>query len=315
MSPLVTGALIGLAAGLGLMIVALCSPPARPVRLADRLAPYLREAPRPSRLLVGGRVGSTTMTGAVGRLVGPWTTGLGGAIDRFVGGRQSVRRRLDALENDATVEDFRLEQVVWGAIGLGLGVLAGVALSLLTGQAAFASILLLAAGGVVGGVLGRDWWLTRQVREREERMLLEFPVVADLLALAVTAGEGPVGAIERVCSLVGGELGRSLRLALARSRTGTPLAESLQRLADATSLEPLSRFVDGVVVALERGTPLAEVLRAQAADVREAGKRRLLEQGGRKELAMMVPVVFIVLPVTVIFALYPGLFAIVQLAR
>jgi tight adherence protein C len=41
-------------------------------------------------------------------------------------------------------------------------------------------------------------------------------------------------------------------------------------------------------VALERGTPLAEVLRAQAADVREAGKRRLLESGGRKEIAMMV---------------------------
>ena len=39
---------------------------------------------------------------------------------------------------------------------------------------------------------------------------------------------------------------------------------------------------------LERGTPLAEVLRAQAADVREAGKRQLLESGGRKEIAMMV---------------------------
>ena len=43
---------------------------------------------------------------------------------------------------------------------------------------------------------------------------------------------------------------------------------------------------------LERGTPLTEVLRAQAADVREAGKRRLLEAGGRKESAMMVAVVF-----------------------
>src|SRR3954471_6393334 len=41
---------------------------------------------------------------------------------------------------------------------------------------------------------------------------------------------------------------------------------------------------------IEQGTPLAEVLRAQAADVREAGRRRLLEAGGRKEIAMMVPV-------------------------
>ena len=62
-----------------------------------------------------------------------------------------------------------------------------------------------------------------------------------------------------------------------------------------------------MAIAVERGTPLADVLRAQAVDVREAGKRALLEAGGRKEIAMMVPVVFLVLPVTVLFALFPGL--------
>jgi len=44
-------------------------------------------------------------------------------------------------------------------------------------------------------------------------------------------------------------------------------------------------------VAIERGTPLADVLRAQAADVRALGKRQLLESGGRKEIAMMVPAI------------------------
>jgi tight adherence protein C len=62
-------------------------------------------------------------------------------------------------------------------------------------------------------------------------------------------------------------------------------------------------------VAIERGSPLADVLRAQATDAREAGKRALLELGGKKEIAMMVPVVFLILPVTVLFALFPGFFA------
>jgi len=44
-------------------------------------------------------------------------------------------------------------------------------------------------------------------------------------------------------------------------------------------------------VATERGTPLVDVLHAQAADVREAGRRELLETGARKEVLMMVPVV------------------------
>ena len=87
------------------------------------------------------------------------------------------------------------------------------------------------------------------------------------------------------------------------------MLEALEGLAARTSLAPLSRFVDGVSVAVERGTPLGEVLRAQAQDVRELGRRRLMEEGGRKEIAMMIPVVFFVLPVTVLFAVYPGIVA------
>jgi tight adherence protein C len=78
-------------------------------------------------------------------------------------------------------------------------------------------------------------------------------------------------------------------------------------MAGRVSVSAVTRFVDGIAVAIERGTPLADVLRAQAADAREVRKRSLMEIGGRKEILMLVPVVFLVLPVTVIFALYPGL--------
>jgi tight adherence protein C len=37
-----------------------------------------------------------------------------------------------------------------------------------------------------------------------------------------------------------------------------------------------------MAVAIERGTPLADVLRAQAADVRALGKRQLLETGAAR---------------------------------
>lgn len=63
----------------------------------------------------------------------------------------------------------------------------------------------------------------------------------------------------------------------------------------------------GIAVAIERGTPLAEVLRAQAQDVRDNAKRDLMEVAGKKEIAMLAPVVFFILPLTVIFAVFPGL--------
>ena len=44
----------------------------------------------------------------------------------------------------------------------------------------------------------------------------------------------------------------------------------------------------------------------QAGDARGVAKRELLESGGKKEVLMMIPVVFLILPVTVLFAIYPG---------
>jgi tight adherence protein C len=146
-------------------------------------------------------------------------------------------------------------------------------------------------------------------------MLAELPVMADLLALAVVAGEAPGTALQRVSRITHGELAHDMDTALAQARAGRPLTTALGELAERTTLEPLSRFVQGIVVAIERGTPMADVLRAQAADVHESSKRALLEAGGRKELAMMVPVVFLILPVTVLFALYPGLLTLVSITH
>jgi tight adherence protein C len=305
--------LLGLVAATGLILVVSYAPPFRSVRLVDRLAPYVHDTPPPSRLL--GTATEAGMLTAVRRVFGPAIGDGARLIDRFLGGRAAVRRRLDALGGDATVEDFRVEQVVWGGLGLLGAVLVATAGSLVAGSVNVLSAALLCVAGAMGGVLGRDWWLTQQVQRREELLLAEFPVVAELLALAVTAGESPAAAIARVTRLSGGELARELGAALGRARAGVPLADALQQVADRTSLDALARFIDGLLVAIERGTPLAEVLRAQAADVREAGKRRLLEAGGRKEIAMMVPVVFLVLPVTVVFALFPGLISIVSLAQ
>jgi tight adherence protein C len=165
---------------------------------------------------------------------------------------------------------------------------------------------MLSAGCGLLGIVARDWHLSRVARQREQQMLAEFPVVADLLALAVAAGEGPIGAIARVVATCHGALPDELSRVLAESRTGTPVTVALDALARRTDLSIVARFAEGVVVAIERGTPLVDVLTAQAVDVREASRRALIETGARKEVAMMVPVVFLIMPVTLLFAFFPG---------
>ena len=306
MSLALTGVGLGALGGLGLFLAATGTPYSRKPDLDARLGPYLRDAPRPSRLLAQRQ--ALTPFPTFERLLGPVLGDLTKAVERWVGGLTSVRRRLEQTGGTMSVEQFRAEQVLWG--GFGLAAAFGLALLSLLGGGGANPVSLLASAAIftVLGVLGRDRWLTREVTQREERMLEEFPTIAELLALAVTAGEGPVGALERVTRISAGELSKELGRALADARAGATLVDALEGIARRTSLAPLARFVDGVAIAVERGTPLAEVLRAQAVDVREAGKRQLLESAGRREIAMMVPVVFLVLPVTVLFALFPGFY-------
>ncbi|BDZ56013.1 hypothetical protein GCM10025870_30860 [Agromyces marinus] len=88
--------------------------------------------------------------------------------------------------------------------------------------------------------------------------------------------------------------------------TGVPLGVALAEVRDGLDHAALTRALDQALAALERGAPLAGVLRAQAGDARADAKRHLIELAGRKEIAMLVPLVFLILPVTIAFALFPG---------
>lgn len=304
MSSAAAGGLTGLALATGLWLVASVLLASKRPALNDRLGPYLLDLPRAGRSATMRTVGNDP--GSVARAVfGPSVRRLARGVERMLGGSASVRRRLQRLGSDLTVEDFRVQQVLWGAAALA----ASAAAVLLWAAAAGltpAPALLACAAAFVGGILARDQALGAAVRRREEQVLAEFPTVADLLALSVAAGEGPVGAIERVVVRSDGELSRDLARVLGEVRTGTPVARALDALAVRTGVPVLARFAEGLAVAIERGTPLVDVLHAQAADVREAGRRQLIETGARKEVEMMLPVVFLILPVTVLFAFYPG---------
>jgi tight adherence protein C len=299
-----TGALIGGAASSGLWLVAAVVVQSRRPSLVDRVGPYLHDLPRSGRSATMRRIGNDP--GSVARAVfGPSLTRLAGGIERILGGSAAIRRRLQRLGSELTVEEFRIQQVLWGA-----ATCAGTATAILLWSAqrglAPVSGLIACGAAFVAGVLARDQALGTAVRRREEQIIAEFPTIADLLALSVAAGEGPVAAIERVVKRSEGELSRDLARVLGEVRTGTPVTRAFDALAARTGVPILARFAEGVAVALDRGTPLVDVLHAQAADVREAGRRVLIETGARKEVAMMLPVVFLILPVTVLFAFYPG---------
>ncbi len=282
---------VGLLLGLGLALVVDRLPPLHRPALQQRLAPYVRPVVLSSR-------GSAAPSAA--RLL----TRAALVLGYLRGGRGTLARRLERAGCGLSVEQFRVEQLLWGAAGA-----VGGALTSALAHAVMPVPLsvLLVVLGAAAGVLGREQWLAAAVRRREDRVLAELPTVADLLALSVGAGEGAAGALARVAGTCQGALAEELRRVLAQAHSGVGLVAALEGMARRSDLPAVARFVDGLAVAVERGTPLGEVLRAQAHDVRESSRRRLMESGGRREVLMMVPVVFLVLPLTVLFALFPVL--------
>ncbi|HEX6577673.1 MAG TPA: hypothetical protein VF082_04840 [Jiangellaceae bacterium] len=81
-------------------------------------------------------------------LVRPYMADAAEVLERVLGGGASVRRRPEQSGSTATLQEFRIEQVVWGT-------------------AAF--------GAAVGGVVLRDQRLTRAVRDREQRLSPSSP--------------------------------------------------------------------------------------------------------------------------------------------
>jgi tight adherence protein C len=301
-SPSTWGAFLGAVAAAGLLLAAARVRAIRRPQLALRVLPYLRDLPQLDA--AGPRVAPAPTSAAVG-VFGPMLRSGAEGVERVLGGATSVRRRLERAGIDKTVHEFRIEQVVWGLVAFGAAAALAL-LRMLTHPGSVGLWLVACAIALVSGVLARDSYLTSQVRRRERQILAEFPTIAELLALAVAAGESPVMALDRVVRRSGGELSRDLGRVLSAIRTGEPVSSAFDAMAATTGLPIVSRFAQGIAVAVERGTPLADVLHAQAADVREAGRRDLIETAARKEVLMMVPVVFLVLPVTVLFAFWPG---------
>lgn len=292
-----TGAIVAAMLTTGLLLVADGWRRARRPSLADRVVPYVRDV-HPTADLPASRV--------IDQLIGPWWRRLTRSIGESLGSNAAIARRLRRCASDETVESFRVRQATWGAIGLA----GAVAVSMVAWSIArppVVALLLWCAAGLVGGCLACDQWLSSRVRTHEARMRAEFPTVADLLALSVAAGESPVASIDRVSRVSHGALSLELSRLLAEVRAGATVVDALDGLASRTGVMSVARFAEALAVAIDRGTPLIDVLHAQAADVREHARRELIESGGRREIAMMVPVVFMILPVTIAFAFFPGL--------
>lgn len=281
---------------LGVVVLVFGTPPLQRERMARRLEPYL-----------------TGLNGRPSRLTAPVTRrepAIGTWIHRHL--RRSgdevsdLETRLDRADKAVSPAEFRIEQLMWGLASSGIG---GGAMLVLTaaGDVDPWQLFILAAVMFWFGFLCRDRWLTAEIDRLHSRIREELPTAIDLVTLSIMSGESIPAAFARVAETLRGGIGVEFGRVVADARAGAPIVEALEALGERVSDPGVSRFVDAICMAIERGSPLADTLRAQATDGRESRRRHMIELGGRHEVLMLVPVVFLIMPVVIVFALLPGL--------
>ena len=144
-------------------------------------------------------------------------------------------------------------------------------------------------------------------QKQEQRVLFELPDFLELLSVAISSGESIYAALRRVVPRLSGVLGAELSKTLQALELGSDLPSELADLAERLPQRQVIEFCSKLNLALRRGTPLAKVLGEQAESVRQEVLNQLTKQAGKNETRMLVPLVFLILPVTVLFAVYPSL--------
>jgi len=270
--------------------------------LVERVAPQMRSHTITERT----QQPALTSFGTLSRITAPVIQAGVEQLNKLNLGNTQLSARLAQAGSRLTVADYRAQQLIMAVVAAALAIVCCIWAAVNHALHPLVGLIIVGSATLIA-FFSRDNLLTAQVNKRRTKILAEFPTIAELLALSVVAGDSAIGSLERVATTAQGELAFEFRLVLADIHSGDGLVTALHSCADRLKLTPVERFITGFTVAHERGTPLAAVLHAQAKDVRELTKRELLEVAGKKEISMLVPLIFGILPLTVVFAIFPGL--------
>ena len=297
--------LLGGTLGAGLwLLVALVIPRPKPT-MAERIAPYLVDVSAEAREMTK-RTESNPLV-VMGIIFSPTVREWAERLDRFLGGRDSQRVLFDQSGRREDFDEHRARRALVVGVAGGGSALAG---ALLAPSLSAPWVAGLAAGlcaGVLVAILLSDAALAREVAQRSQRIREEFPTLLELLGLSLTAGDSLPRALSRVSQRARGELGQEWARVMEDVDEGVMLGEALRESARRMGSAPVAAFVEHLAQALDRGAPLAEVIQSHGSDAHAEYSRSLVDKAGKAEVQMLVPMVVLILPVTVIFAVYPGL--------
>ncbi len=236
----------------------------------------------------------------------------------------SLQRAARSVTPSWWMERIRRNAALAGLGRWGLeGVLALKAVTVVGGAVLFGGVSAIGrigAGGalvwaVIGAVLGfviPDVWIARRARIRQEEIRRTLPEALDLLAIAVQAGMGLEQGIELVARRLPGALGEELHRMLQEVQLGASRREALSHLRDRTEVSELSTFALALAQADALGSPIGELLRVQAVQMRMLRRQRARELAAKVPVKLLFPLLLFIFPALGIVVIGPAAISILK---
>jgi len=157
------------------------------------------------------------------------------------------------------------------------------------------------------GFMAPDWQLEMRLAARRTRIVMELPTILDMLTIAASAGLALEQALIEVSRQSAGTVAQELQRASREMALGQrPLVEALSAMAERNGVAELSSVVDQLRAVHDQGLPLVQSLAAQAEALRDRQRLRIVEEGGKASIRMVLPVALFILPVLFVVVLVPA---------
>jgi tight adherence protein C len=140
----------------------------------------------------------------------------------------------------------------------------------------------------------------------------ELVSILQMLSIMISAGESPMMAMKYVAQRSDGVIPNLINQSFNKYESGRNLAKTMDFIAIATNSAQVRRLTNSIQIAIERGTPILDVLNNQVQALNKQINISLLKKSGKSEITLLIPVVFLILPVSISFAIWPSIYGLNQ---
>ena len=161
-------------------------------------------------------------------------------------------------------------------------------------------------------------WLKQLIRKltgsevKESEINEELVNILQMLSIMISAGESPMMALRYISQRSVGYIPKLIDQSFSKYENGRNLAQTLEQIAIATGSSQVRRLTNSIQIAIQRGTPILDVLNNQVQSLNKQINLALLKKSGKSEIALLIPVVFLILPVSISFAIWPSIYGLNQ---